>query len=594
MNFLHRKNKKIIPSNDTTTTSTTNPTANPIAPPSLSISVTSVNSTPLITKPSGLSSYSNTATHSAPSSSSNNFSLPLINTPNIPKHSNSELLRPNLGLNFNNQSGMFSSSFSSLKTAKDTKNKLDNVKNFWEAETENNRLRINFDSQLSSSSGRPSVLTPINVYLPETPVPRARRDNLKFEFGSGNFSDQKKNGRPHELDLSTNEKVHFDLIDKSPRSNSQTPLSLQIPSSRSTSASSVSLSSSTNSLHNSMQYRLEAANSDKYKEIIANAGFLLINDKRIRTTMNELNSLCELGSGTCGHVYKMIHQPTGFEMAVKQMCISGIVEENKRIIMDLDVVAKSHNCKYIVKCLGYFISESDVWICMELMSMCFDKLLKLNKGPIPENILGKLTVSILQALNYLKEKHSIIHRDIKPSNILIDENGDIKLCDFGISGNLINSKALSRNNTGCAGYLSPERIDYDPNNPVYDIRADVWSLGITLVELATGEYPYRNCSSEFEVMTCILSSEPPVLIGDQFSEMFKSFISSCLKKDVSKRPKYNVLLKHEFVKYYSETEVDVKSWLRSVLEKKNKPQTDSKPIVIEVEEKQNIVDNQGN
>lgn len=76
------------------------------------------------------------------------------------------------------------------------------------------------------------------------------------------------------------------------------------------------------------------------------------------------------------------------------MSISGIAEENKRIIMDLDVVLKSHDCFDIVKCLGYFISQSDVWICMELMSMCFDKLLKLYKRPIPEEILGKLTVSV--------------------------------------------------------------------------------------------------------------------------------------------------------------------------------------------------------
>ncbi len=76
------------------------------------------------------------------------------------------------------------------------------------------------------------------------------------------------------------------------------------------------------------------------------------------------------------------------------MRISGVVEENKRIIMDLDVVLKSHDCAYIVKCLGYFISEGDVWICMELMSMCFDKLLKLAQGPIPEPIIGKLVVSV--------------------------------------------------------------------------------------------------------------------------------------------------------------------------------------------------------
>ena len=76
------------------------------------------------------------------------------------------------------------------------------------------------------------------------------------------------------------------------------------------------------------------------------------------------------------------------------MRFSGVAEENKRIVMDLDVVLKSHDCTDIVKCLGYFISEGDVWICMELMSMCFDKLLKLIKCPIPEPILGKLIVSV--------------------------------------------------------------------------------------------------------------------------------------------------------------------------------------------------------
>lgn len=233
--------------------------------------------------------------------------------------------------------------------------------------------------------------------------------------------------------------------------------------------------------------------------------------------------------------------------------------------MDLDVVLKSHDCKDIVKCLGYFISEGDVWICMELMAMCFDKLTKLIKSPIPEDILGKMTVSTLTALNYLKEKHNVIHRDVKPSNILIDENGNIKLCDFGISGNLINSNVLSRNNAGCAGYMAPERIDPDdPTNPVYDIRADVWSLGITLVELATGEYPYKHCNTEFEVMSTILTCEAPQLVGDQFSDKFKSFVNQCLIKDVKKRPKYNILLKHPFVQHYKKTDVDIKSWFKKV------------------------------
>ncbi len=161
-------------------------------------------------------------------------------------------------------------------------------------------------------------------------------------------------------------------------------------------------------------------------------------------------------------------------------------------------------------------------------------------------------------------------KDVKPSNILIDENGNIKLCDFGISGNLINSNVLSRNTAGCAGYMAPERIDpVDPSNPVYDTRADIWSLGIALVELGTGQYPYKNCQTEFEVMTTILTQDAPVLEGDQFSDKFKSFVNKCLIKQVKDRPKYNVLLKDPFVLHYKNAEVDVKSWFRSVIETNN-------------------------
>lgn len=118
--------------------------------------------------------------------------------------------------------------------------------------------------------------------------------------------------------------------------------------------------------------------------------------------------------------------------------------------------------------------------------------------------------------------------------------------------------------------MAPERIDpVDPANPVYDTRADIWSLGITLVELGTGQYPYKNCSTEFEVMTTILTQDAPVLSGDQFSENFKSFVNQCLIKQVKDRPKYNVLMKHPFIQHYKNTDVDVKSWLKSVLDTKN-------------------------
>ncbi|KAJ8679787.1 hypothetical protein QAD02_015574 [Eretmocerus hayati] len=297
--------------------------------------------------------------------------------------------------------------------------------------------------------------------------------------------------------------------------------------------------------------RHDAEVESKMQEIMKMNGILTINGQRYHTTMSQLEHLGELGNGTCGHVVKMRHKPSGVIIAVKQMRRSGNADENKRIIMDLDVVLKSHDCPYIVQCLGCFITESDVWICMELMVTCLDKLLKRSRQAVPEDFLGKVTVATVRALSYLKEKHGVIHRDVKPSNILLDESGGVKLCDFGISGRLVDSKAKTRS-AGCAAYMAPERIDPpDPTKPDYDIRADVWSLGITLVELATGVFPYRDCKTDFEVLSRVVQDDPPSLPpGAPFSPEFQSFVSCCLTKNYKQRPKYNKLIEHPFIRKY--------------------------------------------
>ncbi|ALC48756.1 hep [Drosophila busckii] len=309
----------------------------------------------------------------------------------------------------------------------------------------------------------------------------------------------------------------------------------------------------------------ETETDKKLKMIMGQTGKLNINGRQYPTDINDLRHLGDLGNGTSGNVVKMLHLSSNTIIAVKQMRRTGNAEENKRILMDLDVVLKSHDCKYIVKCLGCFVRDPDVWICMELMSMCFDKLLKLTKKPVPEPILGKVTVATVNALAYLKDKHGVIHRDVKPSNILIDERGNIKLCDFGISGRLVDSKANTRS-AGCAAYMAPERID--PKKPKYDIRADVWSLGITLVELATARSPYEGCNTDFEVLTKVLDSEPPCLPrgeGFNFSQQFHDFVIN-LTKNHQDRPKYPELLAQPFIKIYELADVDVPSWFQMVMD----------------------------
>lgn len=143
----------------------------------------------------------------------------------------------------------------------------------------------------------------------------------------------------------------------------------------------------------------------KLQEIMKMNGILTINGQKYHTDMNDLEQLGELGNGTCGHVVKMRHKPSGVVIAVKQMRRSGNADENKRIIMDLDVVLKSHDCPCIVKCLGYFITESDVWICMELMVTCLDKLLKRSKQAIPEDFLGKVTLAVSVGVQLFTSVH---------------------------------------------------------------------------------------------------------------------------------------------------------------------------------------------
>ena len=115
---------------------------------------------------------------------------------------------------------------------------------------------------------------------------------------------------------------------------------------------------------------------------------------------------------------------------------------------------------------------------------------------------------------------------VKPSNILVDYEGRIKLCDFGISGRLVDSQAQTRG-AGCAAYLSPERID--PERGTYDVRADIWSLGLTLIELATAQFPYSNCKSDFEVCAKILQTEAPQL-GPSFPHSMQDFVAKCCIK----------------------------------------------------------------
>ncbi|KAI6658646.1 Dual specificity mitogen-activated protein kinase kinase 7-like [Oopsacas minuta] len=304
----------------------------------------------------------------------------------------------------------------------------------------------------------------------------------------------------------------------------------------------------------------------KYEEIIERfTGKLKVSTSEISPEISfsedDIELQDEIGGGVSGTVYIVEHRTSKLKMAAKKMRWKPHQEEQKRILMDLEIMSIQKS-PFIVFYYGSLVVNDNVWLYMELMDTCLDKVLKRH-GPLPEQIVANVVIATLNALHYLKSVHDIIHRDVKPSNILINKKGNIKICDFGISKQLVESCVETRG-AGPIAYISPERLDIDMKE--YDVRADVWSLGISVIELLTGKLPYSHCKSDIEVMTRIVQEPPPRLPEIlSVSQECKRFIELCLTKDYTKRPKYQVLLEtSEFVKRYMAVQVPVAEWFASL------------------------------
>ncbi|RXW22122.1 hypothetical protein EST38_g3742 [Candolleomyces aberdarensis] len=200
---------------------------------------------------------------------------------------------------------------------------------------------------------------------------------------------------------------------------------------------------------------------------------------------SDLEKLADLGQGNGGSVEKVKHVPTGTIMAKKSVLIDAKSSVRKQILRELDIMHEC-NSEYIISCYGSFIEDPNVCTCIEFMDKgSFDGIYK-SYGALPVEVVGRVAMSVLEGLTYLYDVHRIIHRDIKPSNILFNSEGQIKLCDFGVSGELINS--IAHTFVGTSVYMSPERIQ----GADYSVKSDVWSLGISLIELALGAFPFTD------------------------------------------------------------------------------------------------------
>ncbi|XP_044759861.1 dual specificity mitogen-activated protein kinase kinase 6 [Coccinella septempunctata] len=295
---------------------------------------------------------------------------------------------------------------------------------------------------------------------------------------------------------------------------------------------------------------------------------ITIGDKTFDVEADDLEKICDLGRGAYGIVEKMRHIPSGTIMAVKRITATVNSQEQKRLLTDLDVSMRTSDCLYTVQFFGALFREGDVWICMEVMDTSLDKFYaKVYKHGrrIPEDMLGKITYAVVSALHYLHSHLKVIHRDVKPSNILINRQGDVKMCDFGISGYLVDSVAKTID-AGCKPYMAPERIDPQGDPSKYDIRSDVWSLGISLIELSTGQFPYPKWGTPFEQLKQVVKDDPPRLPAGEFSTEFEDFISKCLQKKYVDRWNYSQLLQHPFIVTHRNKNTNISNFISEVLD----------------------------
>lgn len=169
-------------------------------------------------------------------------------------------------------------------------------------------------------------------------------------------------------------------------------------------------------------------------------------------------------------------------------------------------------------------------------------------GPIRIDVLGKIAEAVVEGLNYLYNEHRILHRDIKPSNILVNSRGQIKLCDFGVSGELSNS--LADTFVGTQTYMAPERI----LGASYSVKSDVWSVGLSLLELAIGRFPFESEDGQqgaravsglgiLDLLQRIVNEPPPKLPeSEAFPKSLHELIDHCLRKEPADRASLNDLL----------------------------------------------------
>ncbi|XP_057967422.1 serine/threonine-protein kinase BLUS1-like isoform X2 [Malania oleifera] len=268
----------------------------------------------------------------------------------------------------------------------------------------------------------------------------------------------------------------------------------------------------------------------------------------------------EVGYGASATVYRAIYLPLNDVVAIKCLdldrCNSNL-DDIRREAQTMSLIDHPN----VVRAYCSFVVERNLWVVMPFMAegSCLHLMKIAYPDGFEESAIGSILKETLKALEYL-HRHGHIHRDVKAGNILLDSNGAVKLADFGVSACMFDSgdRKRSRNTfVGTPCWMAPEVLQ--PGGG-YDFKADIWSFGITALELAHGHAPFSKYPP-MKVLLMTIQNAPPGLDYDRdkrFSKSFKEMVAMCLVKDQTKRPTAEKLLKHSFFKHAKPPELSVK------------------------------------
>jgi len=252
-----------------------------------------------------------------------------------------------------------------------------------------------------------------------------------------------------------------------------------------------------------------------------------------------------LGSGSGGVVQIGWHKPSCSRVAVKTIKVGSDDRQREQMLKEITGLVHAAGCPYLVQWYAGFADPSSnaVKVVIEFMDRgsFADLRQRLSGRGLPPDHSACAAAQITKGLHHLQMR-TLLHRDVKPENILHNKSGQVKLTDFGISKHLGNMPCVGTTFVGTATYMAPERA----SGGDYSYESDVWSAGLVIYELTTGQYPFRSASF-VELFECLVDKPEPRLDNGTFPELLCDFVASCLTRDQAVRPDATTLSRHEIV-----------------------------------------------